>query len=240
MRASLLLCSCWLLACQPQEVHLFSPVRAQPDSGTTSGVEADASVTPPPAPAAPEQPACRSPECSSCAAEPSACLVSQAQWLCHPWTGSCALPCDPQSPSSQCPREQRCHPDYGLCVDCVGSAECLIATPACDLQRNVCVECTGDALCSGSTPACDTEAQRCVECTQREHCAAGQVCDTTQHRCVQCVGDTDCPNPGGDEDRVVCDPTNHVCVECLSDDDCTDPDKPFCKASELECEEDDD
>jgi len=238
MRAALFVGVGWLLACEPQEVRLFSAVRADPDPGTTSSAGADASVPPPPAPAGPEQPACRSPECSSCAAEPLACLVSEAQWLCHPWTGSCSLPCDPESPSSQCPREQRCHPDYGLCVGCVGPAECSGATPACDQQRNVCVECTDSSLCGGPTPACDTGVQRCVECTGAEHCAGGEVCDTTQHTCVQCVVSTDCPNPGGDDDRAVCDPTNHVCVECLRDDDCTEPDKPFCKQSELECDED--
>jgi Cys-rich repeat protein len=197
-------------------------------------------VAPPPAPTAPEQPACRSLECSSCAAEPSACIVAGTPWLCHPWTGSCSLPCAPESASSQCPREQRCHPDYGLCVECVGVADCAGATPACDPQRNVCVECTGDANCSAPTPACDTSAQRCVPCTRREHCAAGQVCDPAQHTCVQCVSSADCANLGGDNDRNVCDPANHVCVECLTNADCKEPDKPFCKASELECDDDSD
>jgi hypothetical protein len=56
---------------------------------------------------------------------------------------------------------------------------------------------------------------------------------------VQCVLNTDCANRANDDDRNVCEPSNHVCVECLSDEDCTDPDKPFCKQSELECEDDD-
>ena len=191
MRASLSLCACWLIACEPQQVHLSTTLRAPLDSGAPSNLEPtpDTGVAPPTA----GQPECRSPDCVSCAAEPSACLVSEAQWLCHPWTGICALPCAPESSSSECPREQRCHPDYGLCVDCVADDECSGATPACDPQRNV---------------------------------------------CVQCVVTTDCANLSGDDDPSVCDPINHVCVECLSNDDCNEPDKPFCKLSELECDDD--
>lgn len=232
--------ACWLLACEPQEVRLFTPVGSSPDAGTPASAEPDATTPlPTPTPTAPEQPACLSPECTSCAAEPAACIVAGAQWLCHPWTGACSLPCDPDSQTSQCPREQSCHPDYGLCVGCVGSTECGGATPACDPRRNVCVECTSDSSCSAPTPACDIDAQRCVACVENRHCAVGQVCDTEQHSCVQCLVNADCARVQvGDDDRNLCELTNHVCVECLNDGDCNEPDKPFCKQSELECDDD--
>jgi hypothetical protein len=237
-RRTLLAGACWLLGCEPQAVHLFSEARALPDAAVTPGGGGDA--TPAPSPSTPEQPQCRSAACRSCTANPTACLVAGSQWLCHPETGECRLPCDPASPSSQCPREQSCHPSDGLCVDCVGPAECAGSTPACDTERNECVECTSDASCSAPTPACDTVAQRCVTCTEARHCAIGQVCDRVNQRCVQCLDSQDCAGQiVGDDARLVCNLATQVCVECLSDDDCTnDPDKPFCKLSELECDDD--
>jgi hypothetical protein len=230
--------ACSVLACEPQAVHLFSATRPIPDAGSPPR-DSDATPAPPPPPAF-EQPECRSAECRSCAAAPAACVVAGAQWLCHPWTGECALPCDPASTIAVCPREQRCHPDYGLCVDCVSNSDCSGATGACDTERNACVECTSDASCSAPTPACDTSAQRCVVCTAERHCAAAQVCDRESQSCVQCVVNADCAGQiVGDDQRLVCNPDTHVCVECLSNADCTsDPDKPFCKLSELECDDD--
>jgi Cys-rich repeat protein len=234
-----LLAAAWgLLGCEPQEVHLFTPARANNlDAGTPPRAEVDAGTpAPPPATGTPEQPACRSAACRSCVAQASACLVADTQWLCHPSTGKCSLPCDPTSPSSQCPPEQRCHPDDGLCVDCVGGADCSGVTAACDTERNVCVECTSDATCSAPTPACDTDAQRCVPCIDNRHCATGQVCNAA-HTCVQCVVNDDCLALPGDDDRRICDTANQICVECLSSEDCNEPDKPFCKQSEHECDD---
>lgn len=227
-----------LAACEPQAVRLFSDVGAVPDAGTPTPPEGDTGVTPPPPPPAIEQPACRSDACRSCIAESDECIVAGAQWLCHPETGECALPCEPVSDSSQCPREQSCHPELQICVDCTVNSECGGA--ACDTERNVCVECTSETQCSAPTPACDTDAQRCVACTANRHCGAGLVCDTDAQTCVQCLVNSDCAGTGvGDDVTPVCDTSRNVCVECLSDDDCTsEPDKPFCKLSELECDDD--
>jgi Cys-rich repeat protein len=235
------------LACEPQAVRLFSGANPAPDAGSTAPppAETDAGTSPAPEPPAPEppareQPECRSAACDSCTAERAACLVAGTQWLCHPWTGECALPCDPSSTTVQCPRQQRCHPDYGLCVGCVGASDCSGAAPACDTVQNACVECTGDENCSGATPACDTDALRCVVCVEDSHCGAGQVCERGSHTCVQCRASSDCATVavGDDDERPICDLDTHTCVECLSDDDCTsDSDKPFCKQSELECDD---
>lgn len=225
-----------LVACEPQAVRLFSDAQVAVDAGAPPPV-IDANVPPPPPPPALEQPECRSDACRRCIAEP--CVVAGAQWLCHPVTGECALPCEPVSDSSQCPREQTCHPDFAVCVDCVGNAECGAAAPACDTQRNECVECVSEAACSAPTPACDTIAQRCVTCLEDRHCGAGLVCDRGNQRCVQCFEDEHCAGVGvGDDLQPRCDTQRNVCVECLGDADCTsDPDKPFCKLSEFECDD---
>jgi hypothetical protein len=230
--ASALLCA--LVACEPQAVRLFDVVAPLPDAGTPPVAD---SGTPPAPPPEIEQPVCRTDACRSCVADSDACVVAGVQWLCHPVTGECALPCEPMSDSSQCLREQTCHPDLLLCVDCIVNDECGGA--ACDTERNVCVECTSEAQCSAPTPACDTVAQRCITCLEPRHCGAGLVCDTPNQRCVQCVADDDCVGVGvGDDLQPRCDTSRNVCVECLSDDDCaSDPEKPFCKLSELECDD---
>jgi hypothetical protein len=226
-----------LAACEPQTVRLFSDVGAVPDAGTPRPPDRDTGVTPPPPSI--EQPACQSDACRSCVADSDPCIVAGTQWLCHPVTGECALPCEPVSDSSQCPREQSCHPEYRVCVDCLVNGDC--GNVACDTQRNECVECTSDAQCNAPTPACDTDAQRCVACTADRHCEAdGLVCNTSTQVCVQCVSNADCNGTGiGDDPTPACDTSRNVCVECLSDDDCrSDPDKPFCRLSELECDDD--
>jgi hypothetical protein len=226
-----------LAACEPQAVRLFTEVGVARDAGSPPP-PSDATVPPPPT--TEEQPDCVSAACESCVAEPGECVVAGAQWLCHPVTGECALPCEPVSDSSQCPREQTCHPELRLCVDCAGNADCGGATSACDTERNVCVECTSEAQCAAPTPGCDTDAQRCVTCTAARHCAPGLICDTDTFSCIQCKVNDDCNGTGvGDDPTPVCDTSRNVCVECLRDEDCrSDPDKPFCKLSELECDED--
>lgn len=227
---------CWALACEPQELRLFETL-AQPspafDAGADDEVPEAGGPSEPSAP--PEQPDCLTPACDQCRSR--GCEFQGTPWLCHPSSGGCSPPCDRTSDDPACPSGLECHPDYGLCVECTGDEGCSAPTPACDLAQSRCVECTGDDDCGGARPACDTQAQRCVPCTEDRHCTAGLVCDTETQLCVQCRNDADCPAPGGDDDDVRCELATQRCVECLSDNDCTDPDKPFCKLSEFDCDD---
>ena len=186
-------------ACEPQELRLFSGVAR--DAGVRVVDVAPAAQVPgasapdaSPAPArsdSPSQPECLSSACSNCVAQASSCVFGATRWLCHPQTGECRAPCDPRGPAPQCPPGEQCHPQYGLCVECVNSADCSAPTPACDLHSNSCVGCTNAMDCASLPEA--------------------SSCEPLSQRCVQCISDADCL-------RIR-------------------PDKPFCRSTEFECDD---
>ena len=233
-----------LASCAPQDIYLFD---TPPDEGTPPVREEDAGPAPsdgqgpetPPEQPAFEQPACESDACRDCVAR-DACAATSLLF-CHPRSGACAVPCDPDAPSgaANCPTDRRCEPDLGVCVECVTSADCAGERAACDTTSGRCVECVDSTTCAGTTPVCDTTARRCVGCLGDAQCApAGEVCLVEEQRCVQCRTDAECPAPGGDDDDGLCHPVEHRCVECIDDGDCrSDPEKPFC-SPELECDDD--
>jgi hypothetical protein len=232
-----------LASCAPQDIYLFD---TPTDESTPPAREEDAGPPPsdgsgpesPPEQPAFEQPACESDACRDCVARDLCAATSLL--FCHPRSGACAVPCDPDAPSdaANCQTDRRCDPELGVCVQCITSADCGGAQPACDSESGRCVECVDSTACSGATPVCDTAAQRCVGCLGDAECEPlGEVCLVEEQRCVQCRTDAQCPVSGDDDERV-CHPVEHRCVECLDDDDCRlDPEKPRCSA-ELECDDD--
>jgi hypothetical protein len=221
--------------CEPRDIYLFdeAPVdepepRPPSESAPDDTDVEDAGL--------PLQPACDTPECESCV-ERGACNFEASTLLCHPVTASCRLPCDPDAPVEQpnCPADEHCDA-RGLCVECRMDADCgSDSLRACDGARGVCVECATDSHCPVERPTCDVEGSLCVECLVDGDCAAtGEVCLPGAQRCVGCRNDADCSS--FDEDNR-CLPDELRCVECLVDGDCLEPDKPFCKVSEHECDD---
>jgi hypothetical protein len=229
--------------CEPQDIYLFDEAEpvVEDDAGMDEPEPPPASDNTPPDDDLPEpvQPTCVSPACQRCVADGD-CSAGAAELFCHPVTGDCKLPCDPEASSEQraCTAAERCDRDIGLCVDCVQDADCSSAlAPVCDLARGGCVECADSSDCPAERPVCDAEAARCIECVVDADCAAtGGVCLPGAQRCVGCRDDRDC---AGFEDSR-CLPEALLCVECLDDRDCAlaDPSEPFCKLSEHECDDD--
>lgn len=226
--------------CEPQDIYLFDeaegrPPAAVPDAGRDQ---------PEPLPPSDEdsddepvgmQPACVTPACRQCVANAD-CRLESTTLYCHPLTAECKVPCEPDAVGDEraCPKGEHCDAS-GLCVDCVLNEHCGAGpTPVCDGLQGVCVQCVGAADCPGERPICDDA--RCVECVDDGDCAAtGEVCLPGAQRCVQCRNDADC---SGGDDEVRCLPEQLLCVECLDDGDCAgDPEKPFCKLSEHECDD---
>jgi hypothetical protein len=217
-------------ACEPQKIELFEPVSAGDGArdagagGSTDGT-GGSMQTPPLA----LQPECETAACENCV-EQGRCVQGQ---LCHAKSGRCLPACAPARTPSGCSADQRCHPEYVVCVDCVDATSCSGSTPECDPDEGRCVACVVDEHCDSPTAACDPQSHTCVTCTNDTHCAPG-VCDEARHLCLDCESDEQC---GGETRR--CERTAGRCVECLSNADCTlDPDKPICKLDELECDDD--
>lgn len=226
--------------CEPQDIYLFDEPEVSPEQGTDADRDAGNDPAPPAEPSTDEpapraQPECTSEACERCV-ETGDCDVEATQYFCHPATGACKLPCDPEAAAERaCIADERCDPELGLCVECVTAVDCGAATPACDPRRGECVECVGPSDCPPERPTCDVDAARCIECLSDADCSAtGAVCLAGPQRCVQCRSDLDC---SGLEEDSRCLPERQVCVECLVDGDCTsDPRRPFC-SSENECED---
>lgn len=230
------------VACEPQEIYLFDEASSGLEEADDAGAD-----EPEPAPSAPpsepddtepppperEQPQCLSDECEQCVARGD-CSV-QATLFCHPVTGECELPCDPEiSEQRACPATDQCDPVTELCVECVESDNCTSGPRrVCNLARGQCVECVTADDCPGTRPICDPQA-RCVECIDSGDCGPGLLCQPGAQRCVQCIENSDCRFS---DDDVFCLPGAQRCVECLVDADCTeDRSKPFC-SSENDCED---
>jgi Cys-rich repeat protein len=77
-----------------------------------------------------------------------------------------------------CRNGQVCDTTTNTCVDCLASADCPSATPACSTGHTCSVKCTPTADCSGRTPICETSTQACVECLADTDCGNGGVCQT--------------------------------------------------------------
>lgn len=228
-------------SCEPQDIYLFDEVEEPtvPDAGGDDPVEPEPGPEPDVGAPAFEQPACETSGCDACV-ENRLCSLASTRWFCHPVTGTCHVPCDPQTPTGKraCPASQSCDTEIGLCVECVGSVDCS-AGPlrACYVEQGVCVECVGPETCTTAEPYCDTTAHECVGCRDDFDCAAtGQHCLIDEHRCVQCRDSTDCLASGDDN---LCLPDTHVCRECVDSTDCIriDPTRPTCSL-ENECEDD--
>jgi hypothetical protein len=227
--------------CEPQDIYLFDEV-AEPPEPDAGGDEPEPEPEPDAEAPAFEQPPCGSRACDDCVADGD-CSLAAGTLFCHPATGSCEVPCDPDAPAEdrQCPASQQCNPDFGLCVDCVVSDHCSGGPlQACDAERGVCVECVGPDTCTTpERPYCDVTDQLCVGCRGDDDCAAaGQVCLLGEQRCVQCRVDADCI---GFEDDNRCVTDDNVCGECVDDSDCIaiDPTRPFCRQTDHECEDED-
>ncbi len=215
LASALLVAFAWA-GCEPQDIYLFETVSrsgaAGMAGGGAQGVGPEAGQPDAPEPRSP--PACESPECESCAADAMRCRAEGGSFFCHPRSGECALACNPQADASEpvCLSGQVCHPDYGVCVECIDRGECA----------------------AGILRECDTRSGACVECVEAADCAVpGQSCDPISFTCVSCVMDVDC---AGSEDRF-CLPSEGRCVECRTSADCTlEPDRRIC-SSEFECED---
>jgi hypothetical protein len=230
-------------ACEPQDIYLFEdtpplagaggtsePPVSPPGTGGDSGQPSDDAGA-----ALGVQPACASEACDACVDQRS-CSRALTPLFCHPQTGNCSLPCDPNAPAEQagCPLAERCDTRMALCVDCVLNADCVGSAPVCDGRTGTCVECVLNSDCPAERPACDGASSECVECNSTVDCSVtGQVCLLVEQRCVQCRNDGDC---SGFDDDIRCLPGEQICVECISDDDCSDPERPFC-SGERECED---
>lgn len=155
----------------------------------------------------------------------------------------------------------RCDRPTGLCVACLGDAECRDpARPRCDVTRGVCVACVdasdcgpraaceptthrcvgtcaeGMERCDGAGFVCDEHAGRCVECTRSAHCVGspnGDRCDAVLGACVACAGNATCPR-----EAPICDRRSGRCVGCVSSAECPrgqacDPAALVCRALSL-------
>lgn len=118
-----------------------------------------------------------------------------------------------------CPNGGVCHPDLGVCVECLTNAQCESPEPLCatrnDPRNNACVGCDNHVDCRGG--ACVDKS--CVACELGTNigcddstplCVAGT---DGVPGCVECDADSDCSDPV----RPVCDRQVQACVMCLSD-----------------------
>lgn len=106
-------------------------------------------------------------------------------------------------------------PPVAVCVECLSSTDCSVATqPACDTATNLC-GCTGDAECAaaaGTTDFCDTAARNgrgeCKLCVIDDNCASidpsKPFCDN-QTACIECRTTADCAL------TQVCNSTSKAC-----------------------------
>lgn len=134
-----------------------------------------------------------------------------------------------------CTGDGMCPPDFpycdthaGVCVECVGDANCGSGR-FCSMVEQ-CVHCLTDTQCSGGMPHC-TVGGDCVECIDASHCGSGETCNTSTQRCVAgCGSNGDCraPNP-------VCDTTRMYCVGCVQSTDCPAGDMHICDTSDGTC-----
>jgi Cys-rich repeat protein len=171
-----------------------------------------------------------------------------------PSTGPDGQPAVPCSGSGECAPPNPYCGVVGICVECLGDANCdggEVCSPA-----GICSECTSDADCGGDNPYCSVSEGECVECVTDANCGTGEACDTLRNRCelacsssaqcpggenpycsetrgicVECVGDGNC---GGDQG--ICDVAVGRCVECISDTACGSG-APFCQTQQRECVE---
>ena len=123
--------------------------------------------------------------------------------------------------------------------DCVSSRDCTGAGLVCDTGAGICVECLGNADCLVEGQLClGSSCQAVTACESSRQCP-GQVCDAGRGYCVDCVGDIDCPAgqicrssacvdlpTACQSDRecsamgLVCETTLGQCVDCVRDADC--------------------
>ena len=97
----------------------------------------------------------------------------------------------PCTSSGQCsPPTPYCDPAAGVCVECLGDANC--DSGVCDLGSHTCQGCTSGAQCDGARPFCDSATSTCVECVNDSQCLDKPHCEIGEHRCVDCLLSTDC------------------------------------------------
>ena len=117
--------------------------------------------------------------------------------------------------SASCPGEYPICGDDGVCRACSTGddskcAEHSAATPHCDTSSGLCVQCLGGADCTTATaPICGAD-HACRACVGGDTCEGhpGTVCDAVSGECVQCVDATNC---SGTTPLCLAD---HTCVAC--------------------------
>ena len=137
----------------------------------------------------------------------------------------------------------RCQVSTGVCVACLGDADCSGVLGRCDTLRGSCVECNataecpqrrgcdtvtkrcldlcldGDDACPVSGFVCDGDRNLCIECTTSANCVGspnGAVCDVPIGRCVECTGNAKCPSS-----KPVCDRRSGRCAACVTSAECS-------------------
>jgi hypothetical protein len=150
----------------------------------------------------------------------------------------CVIP-ESCSTNDDCGVNSECHPERGVCVECLVGADCA-ETQTC--LANVCRDaCLSDAACDG-TDRC-AENGYCAECLDDNACADDEHC--SQGLCVadSCVArSTSCTEDG---DVLVCSERGDSSVEldCPSDESCGTEQGPawcqgwICTPSQARCNE---
>lgn len=162
------------------------------------------------------------------------------------------FPCCVSAPGAACADPfPACGPN-GVCVECVGDADCGPGKPRCDVANAACVSCLTSADCLGNAPVCKGKAcvpcagaadcvgsadgpacsptGACVACIDDATCSGGTPrCDVSTHECVECVKNADCGAA-----TPACDPFTQTCVGCMDDSVCSGA-KPICDVPSKQC-----
>jgi len=197
-------------ACQVQELRLFEPPSDAvavvnvnlPDASTGPLPQPAQQPVPQPvpdatAPAPSVEPRNPQPDCEPGSAACRNCLAARscaAPSVCHPVSGACVTPCP--DALSECPLPASlCHPDFRVCVWCLGDSDCGGSTPACNAASGVCVECLDDQHCAllgdANLGRCNVAAQSCRQCLGDGDCALGERCEPTEGHCEAVEGNDD-------------------------------------------------
>jgi hypothetical protein len=108
---------------------------------------------------------------------------------------------------NDCSTGQKCTAHRCL-TSCQTSTTCPVEAPVCD-ARGLCVRCLGDADCpSATTPYCNVPSGQCVACNVQQQCTPGAPrCDPVRGVCVGCLSSANC------EVGHFCSPVTNTCAD---------------------------